>query len=135
MVRSTWEVFTESASTRAGLPSVGKTKHSFLPTKVHRHHGRQQDGRRVFSSLAIFCALPQITIMSTVAEIKEAIAHLSPEEYCELMADLQPFADDEWDLQMKADATSGKLDFIDKQIEAARQDGTLLPLEPTLEKM
>ena len=71
--------------------------------------------------------------MSTVVEIKEAIAHLSPQEYCELIADLQPFGDDEWDLQMKADAASGKLDFVDRHIETARRDGTLLPLEPTLE--
>lgn len=56
--------------------------------------------------------------MTTVMEIKEAIAHLSPEEYCELMADLQPFAEDEWDLQMKSDAVSGKLDFVDRNIKA-----------------
>ena len=86
------------------------------------------------SSLAISAVLLQILAMSTVVEIKEAIAHLSPQEYCELMADLQQFSDDEWDLQMKADATSGKLDFVDRHIEAARQDGTLLPLEPSLEK-
>ena len=87
------------------------------------------------SKLAISAALRQILAMSTVVEIKEAIAHLSPQEYCELMADLQPFSDDEWDVQMKADAASGKLDFVDRHIEAARQDGTLLPLEPTLEKI
>jgi hypothetical protein len=73
--------------------------------------------------------------MSTLVEIKEAIAHLSPQEFCELMADLQPFADDEWDLQMKADDASGKLDFVDRHIEAAQKAGTLLPLEPNLEKI
>jgi len=76
----------------------------------------------------------QVYPVSAVVEIKEAIAHLSPQEYCKLMADLQPCADDEWDLQMKADASSGKLDFVDRHIKAARQDGTLLPLEPTFEK-
>ena len=41
--------------------------------------------------------------MSTVGEIKEAIAKLSPEEYCELMAELRPaLPDDDWDKQMKA---------------------------------
>ena len=41
--------------------------------------------------------------MSTVAEIKEAIAKLSPEEYCELMVAMRPpLEDDEWDKQMKA---------------------------------
>jgi hypothetical protein len=55
--------------------------------------------------------------MRTIVEIREAIAHLSLQEYCELMADLLPFADDEWDLQMKADVTAGKLDFIDRHIQ------------------
>ncbi len=73
--------------------------------------------------------------MSTVAEIKEAIAKLSPREYCELMAELRPsLPDDEWDKQMKADAASGKLDFIDRNIEKARQEGTLIPLERILEE-
>ncbi len=47
--------------------------------------------------------------MSTVAEIKEAIDRLSPQEYCELMSVLHPFEDDDWDRQMKADAEAGKL--------------------------
>ena len=72
--------------------------------------------------------------MSTVAEIKEAIAKLSPREYCELMAELHPFPDDEWDKQMKADAAAGKLDFIDRNIEKARREGTLVPLEQILEE-
>lgn len=68
--------------------------------------------------------------MSTVAEIQEAITHLSPEEYCELMASLRPpLEDDGWDKQMKADAAAGKLDFIDRNIEKARREGALIPLE------
>ncbi len=42
--------------------------------------------------------------MSTVGEIKDAIAKLSPREYCELMAELLPRSDDEWDREMMADA-------------------------------
>jgi len=72
--------------------------------------------------------------MSTVAEIKEAIAKLSPREYCELMSELVPRSDDEWDLQMKADAESGKLDFIDGHTAAAVADGTALPLEKGFER-
>lgn len=72
--------------------------------------------------------------MSTVAEIKEAIARLSPEEYCELMAALRPpLDDDDWDLQMRADASSGKLDFIDRNVETARRERTSIPLERILE--
>jgi hypothetical protein len=66
----------------------------------------------------------------SVAEIKEAIAKLSPEEYCELMAELRPaIEDDEWDEQMKVDAAAGKLDFIDRNIEKARREGTSIPIE------
>jgi hypothetical protein len=73
--------------------------------------------------------------MSTIAEIKEAIAKLSPQEYCELMAELYPrLPDDEWDKQMKVDAASGKLDFIDRNVEKARCEGTLVPLERILEE-
>jgi len=72
--------------------------------------------------------------MSTVAEIKEAIAKLSPREYCELMAELVPHADDEWDKQMKADAESGRLDFIDRNVRYAVSKGTTLPLEAGFEK-
>ena len=56
--------------------------------------------------------------MSTVSEIKEAIAKLSPQEYCELMAELRPGpADDEWDKQMKADAAAGKFDAMNRRAE------------------
>ena len=73
--------------------------------------------------------------MSTVAEIKEAIAKLSPREYCELMAELYPrLPDDDWDKQMKADAAAGKFDFIDRNVEKARRDGKLIPLERILEE-
>ena len=67
--------------------------------------------------------------MSTVAEIKKAIAKLSPREYCELLAELFPHADDEWDRQMKADAESGKLDFIDRDVQESVAKGTTVPLE------
>lgn len=70
---------------------------------------------------------------STVAEIKEAIAQLSPQEYCELMAELlPPREDDEWDKQMKADFTSGKMDWLTKETDAAIRDGKTVPLEQIL---
>ena len=51
-----------------------------------------------------------------MAEIKEAIAKLSPREYCELMAELRsPLRDDEWDNQMKADAAAGKFDEMNRR--------------------
>ena len=58
-----------------------------------------------------------------------------PQFVFELMAELRPaLPDDDWDKQMKADAASGKLDFIDRNVEKARQEGTLIPLERILEE-
>ncbi len=61
--------------------------------------------------------------MSTIAEIKEAIARLSPREYCELMAELHSFPDDEWDKQMKADAAAGKFDEMNRRALAEHEAG------------
>jgi hypothetical protein len=63
--------------------------------------------------------------MSTIAEIKEAIDHLSPRERAELEVLLHPRQDDDWDRQMTADAeTGGKLyqlkDASIKQAKAGR---------------
>jgi len=72
--------------------------------------------------------------MNTEAEIKEAIANLSPQEYCELIGNLQLFANDEWDTQMKADASSGKLDFVDWSVKQTKDGGTQLPLDHILDE-
>jgi hypothetical protein len=61
--------------------------------------------------------------MSTVAEIREAIARLSPREYCELMAELHSFPDDEWDRQMKVDAAAGKFDEMNRRALAEHEAG------------
>jgi hypothetical protein len=70
--------------------------------------------------------------MSTVEEIKQAIAKLSLREYCELMAELHPYPDDEWDKQMKADFASGKMDWLIKETEKAIREGKTVPLENVL---
>ncbi len=70
--------------------------------------------------------------MSTVVEIKEAIARLSAEEYAELMAGLMDFANDDWDRAMKADAAAGRLDFIDREVSRAAEGDRLLPLDSIL---
>jgi hypothetical protein len=73
--------------------------------------------------------------MSTVAEIKEAIAKLSPREYCELMAELGPrLPDDEWDKQMKADAAAGKFDEMNRRALADFKAGRCDPLERMFEE-
>jgi hypothetical protein len=73
--------------------------------------------------------------MSTVAEIKEAIANLSPQEYCELMVELYPrLPDDEWDKQMKADATAGKFDEMNRRAEEDFRARRCDPLERMFEE-
>ncbi len=57
--------------------------------------------------------------MSTVAEIKEAIDRLSAQDYCELMAVLHPFEDDDWGRQMKADAAAGKFTVMNERADCA----------------
>jgi hypothetical protein len=53
----------------------------------------------------------------SLAEIKSAIQLLSFEERAELAAWLHGWKDDEWDVQMKRDIASGKLDDVLREIE------------------
>jgi hypothetical protein len=66
--------------------------------------------------------------MSTVAEIQEAIATLPAQERAELRHWLEAREEDGWDRQITADSAAGKLDFMTKQAEQAKRDGTLRPL-------
>jgi len=71
--------------------------------------------------------------MSTVAEIKEAIDRLSPQEYCELMSVLHPFEDDDWDRQMKADAAAGRFVAMNERAEQEYAAGRTRPLSDIIE--
>lgn len=66
--------------------------------------------------------------MSTVAEIWSAIQKLSLQERAELAALLHPFADDDWNRQMKADAAAGKLDQFHREAEAEYAAGKTVSL-------
>ena len=66
--------------------------------------------------------------MSTITEIQEAIAQLTPGEREELRLWLAQFDEDDWDRQISADAASGKLDFMEEEALRARQAGKLRPL-------
>ena len=70
--------------------------------------------------------------MSTVAEIWSAIQELSLQERCELEALLHPFADDDWDRQMKRDAAAGKFDGLHRVAEAEYAAGKTIPLTDNL---
>ncbi|MDQ6630962.1 MAG: hypothetical protein M3Y82_04290 [Verrucomicrobiota bacterium] len=61
--------------------------------------------------------------MSAVEKIKAEIDQLSFRERCELNALLHIWPDDEWDKQMRADAESGKLDWMIKEAEDAEARG------------
>jgi hypothetical protein len=70
--------------------------------------------------------------MSTIAEIREAIAKLSLEEQAELAAELCGWTDDDWDRQMKADVAAGKLAAMDAQNHEDWRAGRCLPLDENL---
>ena len=58
--------------------------------------------------------------MSTVPEIIDAVRHLSDAEKDEFLAQLRALEfEDDWDRQMEADATSGKLDFLVREADDA----------------
>lgn len=59
----------------------------------------------------------------TLAEIKTAIEALSERERCELNAWLQAWTPDAWDLQMQADAASGRLESLAREAEDAYRKG------------
>ena len=67
--------------------------------------------------------------MTTLPEIKAAIEKLSPRDYAELMAMLHPPFDDDWDRQMMADATAGRLDHLVEEARADLAAGRCRPLE------
>ena len=72
--------------------------------------------------------------MSTVAEIREAIAKLSLEERVELLIELGGGfgEDDDWDRQMKADAAAGKFEEMNRRIDAEYKAGSCRPIEDLL---
>ena len=70
--------------------------------------------------------------MSTIAEIREAIAKLSLEEQAELAAELCGWTDDDWDRQMQADAATGKFAAMDAQSREDLRAGRCLPLDENL---
>jgi hypothetical protein len=64
--------------------------------------------------------------MSSVAEIIEAVRHLSEEEkglFLDQLAEID--FDDAWDRQMESDARAGKLDFLVREADEAIRGGTL----------
>jgi hypothetical protein len=57
--------------------------------------------------------------MSTVQEIEAAVRQLSPDERAAFRAWFAEFDADEWDRQIEADVTAGRLDWL---ADEARRD-------------
>ena len=72
--------------------------------------------------------------MSTVQEIKSAIARLSLEERAELISELCGWADDDWDRQMKSDAAAGKFDALNRDADVAHASGQTRPIDDIVGK-
>ncbi len=70
--------------------------------------------------------------MSTVAEIKEALAKLTLEERAEILTELCGWSDDDWDRQMKADAAAGKFAALNRETGAAHAAGKTVPFDDIL---
>jgi hypothetical protein len=63
--------------------------------------------------------------MSTVEEIKAAIAKLSLGERGEIARWFHGWSDDEWDRQMAEDAVAGRLDAVLKEVDEDIKAGRL----------
>lgn len=70
--------------------------------------------------------------MSTVAEIKQALANLTLEERAEILTELCGWSDDDWDRQMKADAVAGKFSALSRETDAAHAAGKTVLLDDIL---
>lgn len=61
----------------------------------------------------------------SLTEIKDAISELSEEEKCELAAWFSQYPEDDWDRQMKNDASAGNLDWMHRIGDDAIERGTI----------
>ncbi len=61
----------------------------------------------------------------SITEIKNAIEKLSLKDRDELLHWIHEWEEDAWDKQMAQDANAGKLDFLIREADQARKNGTL----------
>lgn len=64
-------------------------------------------------------------LFMSLAEIKQAVTQLPPQEVTALTAYLVELDQAAWDKQIEADSASGKLDFLFEEAEKERVAGTL----------
>src|SRR5690606_30036838 len=91
-------------------------------TVLRRHpRGRFPPARGVFGAeVSLKRLLDELSVMSTVQEIKAAIGQLPLEERAALIAELCGWSDDDWDRRMRADAQAGKFAALNEAAENFR---------------
>ena len=71
--------------------------------------------------------------MSSIAEIEQAIAKLSPREFVELERWFDAERNRKWDNQIEADSASGALDFLLKEVDEDIAQGRTRPADELLD--
>ena len=71
--------------------------------------------------------------MSTVHEIESAIGQLPPQEKWSLIHRLHDSLWQEWDQQIEADASAGRLDHLVQALEANIAAGRVKPLDEIID--
>lgn len=71
--------------------------------------------------------------MSTLAEIEEAVAKLSPEQFSELLRRMQERDAGTWDCEMEEDAKLGRLDALHARLEEENAGEPELALDDFLD--
>ena len=71
--------------------------------------------------------------MSSVAEIEQAIAKLSAQEFVEFERWFDEERNRKWDQQIEADSASGALDFLLKEVEEDIAQGRTRPADELLD--
>jgi len=66
-----------------------------------------------------------VLVMSSVEEIKSAIASLSQEDYTRLRDWFSERDWEKWDEEIEKDSSAGKLDFLVKEAVAEKKQGLL----------
>jgi hypothetical protein len=66
--------------------------------------------------------------MTSLDDIKSAIVRLTLEERAELARWMHGWEDDEWDRQIAADASSGRLDHLLSEVDEEIREGRLRDL-------
>jgi hypothetical protein len=87
--------------------------------------------RRAGGEMMLSCTGHRVDLgIMSLAEIKDAVTSLSPDELAELTAFILGQDPDEWDKQMERDAAAGKLDFLIEEADRAEGAGTLKDWPP-----